>query len=146
MLTNRGVYKAMGKLHVPLYRATRGLVGHRTGRIYQLLLTTTGRKSGRQRTLPLTYMRDGGDYVVVASHGGNDKHPAWWLNLEANPQATIQVRGDTMKVVASLASPSERNRLWPLLVIMNPVYVKYETLTDRTIPVVLLHTRVQATS
>lgn len=143
MLTNRGVYKAMGKLHVPLYRATRGLVGHRTGRIYQLLLTTTGRKSGRQRTLPLTYMRDGGDYVVVASHGGNDKHPAWWLNLEANPQATIQVRGDTMKVVASLASPSERNRLWPLLVIMNPVYVKYETLTDRTIPVVLLHTRVE---
>ncbi len=138
MLTNAGVYKAMGKLHVPIYRATRGRIGHKTGAIEQLLLTTTGRKSGLCRTLPLTYMRDGNDHVVVASHGGNDRHPAWWLNLSAHPEAEIQIRGDVMRVTALEATGAERERLWPLLTAMNPIYLRYELLTDRAIPVVVL--------
>lgn len=138
-LTNSGVYKLMGKLHVPIYRATSGRIGHRTGGICQLLLTTVGRKSGLPRTLPLTYMRDGFDYVIVASHGGNDKHPAWWLNLEADAKATIQVADETMAVTATQAVGSQRDRLWPLLVRTNPVFAKYETLTRRVLPVVVLH-------
>ena len=125
-------------MHVPIYRATRGRIGHKTGPIYQLLLTTTGRKSGLSRTLPLTYMRDGKNYVIVASHGGHDKHPAWWLNLEANPKASIQVAHETMTVVASRATGPERDRLWPLLVEMNPQFGTYETITDRVLPVVVL--------
>lgn len=139
MLTNAGVYKAMGKLHVPIYRATGGRIGHRTGPIEQLLLTTTGRRSGRPRTLPLTYMCDGDDYVIVASHGGNDRHPAWWLNLQSNPIASIQVRARVLRVTAREAVGAERARLWPLLTQMNPVFLKYEQLTDRLIPVVVLH-------
>jgi deazaflavin-dependent oxidoreductase (nitroreductase family) len=137
-LTNAGVYKVMGRMHVPIYRATGGRIGHKTGPIYQLLLTSTGRKSGLSRTLPLTYMRDGENYVIVASHGGNDKHPAWWLNLQANPKASIQVANKTMAVIASQAIGPERDRLWPLLVEMNPQFGTYETITDRAIPVVVL--------
>jgi deazaflavin-dependent oxidoreductase (nitroreductase family) len=138
LVTDIGFYKGMGKLHTPLYRLTGGAIGHRTGWVRNLLLTTVGRKSGQPRTVPVTYMSDGDDFVLVASHGGSDKHPAWWLNLEANPSATVQVGRETLAVTAHRAEGDERARLWPMLVEMNPLFGRYETLTARSIPVVVL--------
>ena len=103
-----------------------------------LLLTTTGRKSGKQRTLPLLYLEDGGRYVVIASVGGAPKHPAWYLNLLANPTATIEVGRRKLAVSATTASAEERARLWPLAVQMYSGYDDYQAKTSREIPVVIL--------
>ena len=103
-----------------------------------LLLTTTGRKSGKQRTTPLLYLEDAGRYVVIASVGGAPKHPAWYLNLLANPAATIEVGRRKLAVTASTASPEERARLWPLAVQMYRGYEDYQAKTTREIPVVIL--------
>ncbi len=130
-----------GRVHAFLYRWTGGTVGHSAGSIKNLLLTTSGRKSGRPRTVPLTYMPDGDSYVLVASNGGADRHPSWWLNLERTPAATIQVGRETRSVAARKATPSERARLWPLLKQYNPFYAQYERITEREIPVVILHPR-----
>ena len=129
-----GVWKGVGRLHTRLYRLTGGRVGGMTN----LLLTTTGRRSGEPRTVPLTYMADGERYVLVASNGGADRHPAWWGNLRHTPRATVQVGGTTLEVDAAEAGPEERARLWPRLKTMKPFYAMYEQLTDRRIPVVIL--------
>jgi len=131
-------WRRTGRLHAWLYRATGGRVGHRAGGLANLLLTTTGRRSGTARTVPLTYMADGERFVLVASNGGADRHPAWWLNLERNPRATIQVGTRTLDVVAHRADASERARLWPRVKTMNPFYAAYERITRREIPVVVL--------
>jgi deazaflavin-dependent oxidoreductase (nitroreductase family) len=103
-----------------------------------LLLTTTGRKSGKERTVPLLYLGDGENMVVVASNGGTPKHPAWWLNLEANPEATVEIGSRKLWVRVEKASPEEKKRLWPRLVAMYGGYETYRRRTDREIPVVLL--------
>lgn len=103
-----------------------------------LLLITTGRKSGRERTVPLLYLRDGEDLVVVGSNGGAATHPAWWLNLRANPEAIVEVGDQKLRVRAKKADPEEKDRLWPKLVAMYPSYEDYQRRTDREIPVVLL--------
>jgi len=108
------------------------------GFVKNLLLTTTGKKTGQPRTCPLVYMADGGRYVVVASNGGADRPPAWWLNLEKTPRARVQVGADTFDVTAAPADREERERLWPLLKKYNPLYGQYEQITARTIPVVIL--------
>jgi deazaflavin-dependent oxidoreductase (nitroreductase family) len=131
-------YKNMGKLHTVLYRWSGGRVGHRTGPVSNLLLTATGRKSGEKRTCPLTYLEDGGRYVLIASNGGNDKHPVWYLNLKAQPHASIEVGPKKLDVVASTAAGEERARLWSAAVRMNPQYATYEGITSREIPVVIL--------
>lgn len=131
-------YKNMGRLHTPLYRLTKGRIGHRTGPLSHLLLTATGRKSGQKRTCPLTYLEDAGRYVLIASNGGNEKHPVWYLNLEAEPRATVEVGAKKFDVVASTASGEERARLWSAAVRMNPQYATYEGITSREIPVVVL--------
>jgi deazaflavin-dependent oxidoreductase (nitroreductase family) len=133
-----GLWKVINAVHMRLYRLTRGLVGHRAAGLASLLLTTTGRRSGAPRTVALTYVADGRNFVVVASNGGADRHPAWWLNLQADPRATVQVGRDVLPVVASAATPAERARLWPLLTASNPFYTRYEELTTRAIPVVVL--------
>lgn len=127
-------------IHTFLYRATRGAIGGRMGRSAVLLLTTTGRKSGKQFTTPLYYLADGygQNMVLVASNGGALKHPTWWLNLQANPEATVEVRGRKLKVKAREADAHERARLWPMLVEMYGGYADYQKKTDREIPVVLL--------
>src|SRR5881394_1893275 len=84
-------WRVTGRLHTALYRATGGRVGHSAGAITNLLLTTTGRKSGQARTVPLAYMEDAGRFVVVASNGGADRPPSWWVNLRHDPKATIEV-------------------------------------------------------
>jgi F420H(2)-dependent quinone reductase len=131
-------YKNMGKLHTPLYRMTGGRIGHRTGGLSHLLLTTTGRKSGQKRTCPLTYLEDGKRYVLIASNGGNEKHPVWYLNLKSGPRVTVEVGPNKLDVVASTAAGDERARLWSAAVRMNPQYSTYEGITSREIPVVIL--------
>ena len=103
-----------------------------------LLLTTTGRRSGRRRTTPLTFLRDGDALVLVASAGGSDRPPAWSLNLVAEPRAAVRVARSAMEVTARVASPSERARLWPAIVATYPGYARYQSRTAREIAVLLL--------
>jgi len=131
-------WRVTGAFHTRLYRMTGGRIGHSAGRISNLLLTTTGRKSGAVRTVPLAYIPDGETFVVVASNGGADRHPAWWLNLKTDPRAVVEVGARRVEVTAREANPSERGRLWPRLKEDNPFYRQYEQITDRHIPVVIL--------
>jgi deazaflavin-dependent oxidoreductase (nitroreductase family) len=130
--------RAVTSLHSFLYRATNGRAGGRLAGGLVLLLTTTGRKSGRERTVPLLYLSDGHDLVVVGSNGGAATHPAWWLNLRANPEATVEIGGWRTRVRAKKASREEKERLWPRLVDMYSGYEDYQRRTDREIPVVIL--------
>jgi len=125
-------------LHVLLYRSTNGAIGGSVVNSPVLLLTVKGRKTGKQRTVPLLYLKDGDNVVLVASNGGTAKHPTWWLNLQANPKAEVQIRKVRCKVRAEKASPAEKQRLWPLLTAMYPGYGRYQEITDRDIPVVFL--------
>ena len=131
--------RAATKLHSFVYRATEGRVGGRIAGGPVLLLTTTGRKSGRERTVPLLYLKDGEDMVVVASNGGTATSPAWWLNLKANPEAMVEVGSSKVRVRAEEAGSEEKERLWPKLVEMYGGYEDYQRRTNREIPVVFLH-------
>jgi deazaflavin-dependent oxidoreductase (nitroreductase family) len=131
--------RAATKLHSFVYHATNGRVGGRIAGGRVLLLTTTGRKTGREHTVPLLYLEDGEDVVVVASNGGTASHPAWWLNLMSNPEATVEVGGRKECVWAEEADSEEKERLWPKLVRMYGGYEDYRRRTDREIPVVFLH-------
>jgi deazaflavin-dependent oxidoreductase (nitroreductase family) len=102
------------------------------------LLTTTGRRSGRLRTVPLVYVPDGDDLVVVASRGGMGSHPAWYLNLLADPGAAVQVGAAARRVRARDAGEAERERLWPTLTAAYPHFDAYQLRTLRRIPVVIL--------
>ena len=104
-----------------------------------LLLNSIGRKTGNKRTTPLLYIRDGNNYVVIASAGGSEKNQAWFYNLQSNPQTTIQVRGNTLKVVAEQATPEEKSRLWAQLSEITPTYDNYQKGTSRDIPIIILH-------
>ncbi|MFT4571236.1 MAG: deazaflavin-dependent oxidoreductase (nitroreductase family) [Hyphomicrobiaceae bacterium] len=137
-LTNAGIYKAVGRLHTPLYRVTGGLIGHHMAGVTNLLLTTKGRRSGEPRTVALAYLDDGGHWILIGSHGGNDKHPAWFLNIRANPDARIQVGADVVAVRARITVDEERSKLWAAACEMWPNYARYQTLTTREIPVVVL--------
>ena len=125
--------------HTQRYLETGGEDGHewRPG-VPTLLLTTTGRKSGIKRRTALIYGRDNADYVVVASKGGSQEQPAWYLNLEANPEVEIQVFDEVLPAVAQTAIGEERERLWALMRQIWPAYDEYQTRTDREIPVVVL--------
>jgi F420H(2)-dependent quinone reductase len=126
------------KLAVWLYRRSGGSIGGKMRGAPVLLLTTTGRRSGRAWTTPVMYRYDGDRLVVVASNGGADQPPAWWLNLRANPGATVQIGKETFPVTAMETTPEERKRLWPLVVETYGGYADYEKKTSRQIPVVLL--------
>lgn len=129
----------MSRLHVALFRASGGRVGGRLRKsLPVLLLTTTGRKSGKPRTTPLLYVEDDGTYVIVASVGGAPNDPAWYLNLGADPHATIQIGPQTIAVSARTATPEERTRLWALATGMYPGYDDYQARTSREIPLVVL--------
>jgi deazaflavin-dependent oxidoreductase (nitroreductase family) len=139
-----GMWKGIGRVHTWLYRATGGRVGHTAGHIKNLLLTTRGRRSGEHRTVALAYFVDGDHWILVASNGGADRHPAWWLNLRDDPDATIEVGRERIPVVGHAAHGEERARLWPLLTRYNPPYASYEKITARRIPVVVLARRKEA--
>ncbi|HEU0318950.1 MAG TPA: nitroreductase family deazaflavin-dependent oxidoreductase [Solirubrobacteraceae bacterium] len=127
-----------GAEHVQRYRETGGEEGHDWQGTQTLILTTTGRKSGEERSTPLIYGRLGEDYLIVASKGGADAPPAWYLNLEAKPEAEIQVRADRFKVRSRVATPEEKPDAWRTMVGEWPAYDEYQEKTDREIPVVVL--------
>lgn len=126
-------------LHIRLYRATGGRIGHRLGPQRTLLLTTTGRKSGLPRTQPLTYVCVDDTLIIVASNWGNDHPPAWYLNIQTNPHVHVQFKGDIYDATATTATPEEHARLWPYVVARNPAYARYQAGTTREISLILLH-------
>jgi deazaflavin-dependent oxidoreductase (nitroreductase family) len=127
-----------GQEHVDRYLATDGVEGHDWNGTQALILWTTGRRSGEQRTTPLIYGRHGNDYLLVASKGGSPENPDWYLNLEANPDVEIQVKGDRMRARARTATAEEKPELWSIMTKEWPDYDNYQTKTDRRIPVVIL--------
>jgi deazaflavin-dependent oxidoreductase (nitroreductase family) len=128
----------LGDDHVRAYRESGGEVGYLWNGVPTLLLTVTGRRTGRELTSPLIFGRDGDDYLVVASMGGAPKHPSWYLNLQANPQVNIQVKSEVLPVTARTASADEKPRLWKVVTDVWPNYDVYQSRTDRNIPVVVL--------
>lgn len=132
--------KTANLLHRGLITATRGRLGWRAARMPVLELTTTGRKTGRPRSVMLTSpIRDGSSLVIVASRGGDDDHPAWFLNLRDNPEVEVSMHGaPKQRMRARVATPEERARLWPALTADHANYAQYQTKTTREIPLVLL--------
>ena len=126
------------QMHVRVYRATGGRVGHNYKGAPVALVDHVGRKSGKHRTSPLIYLADGDNVVIVASFGGAKRDPVWWPNLKAAPRTTVQVGSERRDVVARQATPDEKRRLWPQLVAIYPPYEDYQRKTERDIPVVLL--------
>jgi deazaflavin-dependent oxidoreductase (nitroreductase family) len=130
-----------GAEHVRVYRETDGARGYHWRGTTILLLTTTGRSSGEERTTPLIHRTDGDTWVVVASKGGAPEDPDWYKNMQADPHATIQVEGEVIPVVATTAQGEERARLWDLMKEVWPAYDDYAAQTDREIPVVVFTRR-----
>jgi deazaflavin-dependent oxidoreductase (nitroreductase family) len=137
------VLRRLMGVHTLLYRATHGVVGHHIPGISapMLLLDHVGAKSGTKRTSPLLYIRDGDDLVIVASKGGYPRNPAWFYNLRANPETTVQVGSERRPVRARVANPEERARLWPRVVDAYAGYDDYQRRTGREIPLVILERR-----
>ena len=127
-----------GKLNVPVYRATGGRVGGKVGRAPVLLLTTTGRKSGKCRTAPVVYLADGNRMIVIGSNAGNDRVPAWALNLKANPAAEVEVGRKRTPVRARVAEGEERAELWRRSNEQYAGFDDYEKRTDRDIALFVL--------
>jgi deazaflavin-dependent oxidoreductase (nitroreductase family) len=132
--------KTLSTIHTIAYRLTGGRVGRRLVNNDMLLLTTRGKKTGRPHTVPLLYLRDGDNLVVIASWGGRPYHPHWYTNLEVHPHATVQVRGNRWKVTAEPMRGGERAHWWPRIVEEHQGYADYQARTNRQIPVVRLRT------
>jgi deazaflavin-dependent oxidoreductase (nitroreductase family) len=136
------LFNLFTKAHVAAYKATGGRVGRKFIKGAPVCLVDhVGRKSGQHRTTPLIYIRDDDDVVVVASKGGYPSHPAWWINLRANPETAVQVDSESWPVRAREATDEERQRLWPELTEVYPPYDDYQAKTERRIPVVVLELR-----
>lgn len=127
-----------GTEHVQRYVETDGAEGHDWQGTTVLILTTTGRRSHQQRSTPLIYQPDGDRYLVVASKGGAEHHPAWYLNLVDDPNVTVQVKGDRFPAKARTATDDEKPALWKKMTATWPQYDKYQTKTSRSIPLVIL--------
>lgn len=130
--------KRLSRWHTRLFRASRGRVGKRLVDNDMLLLTTTGRLTGASHTVPLLYLRSGDELVVFASWGGRDRHPEWYENLRAEPQATVELPSESFAVLARTASGEERDRWWDRAVAAYHGYDAYQAKTSRLIPVVVL--------
>ena len=128
----------IGRIHRAVYRASGGRVGGRLAGRDMLLLTTTGRRSGEPRTTPLSYLTDAADFVVVASNNGAPGDPAWWLNLQAQPNAWVQFGREDIAVVARRATPAEYDGMWAKLQSSYPFFDNYRENTKREIAVVVL--------
>jgi deazaflavin-dependent oxidoreductase (nitroreductase family) len=133
--------RVITRVHRSVYRLTGGIIGGNAGGLPTLLLTTTGRKSGALRTVPLPYFSPPAAYgdavIVVASFAGNAKHPEWYLNLVARPEVTVQIGFRRRALRADVATDRERQEIWPALVAQAPMYADYQRVTERTIPVVI---------
>ena len=138
MPTNPTVMKIFSRTHTFWYRVSGGAIGGSMGGAPIALLTTTGRKSGKKYTTPLQSIEDGDNIIFIASNAGHKVHPQWWLNLKANPDATVLIKRDERKMVAEAATGEERTRLWQKAVDQYAGYADYEKTADREIPVVVL--------
>ncbi|MFP3915982.1 MAG: nitroreductase/quinone reductase family protein [Actinomycetota bacterium] len=134
-LINTRLYR---NVHRWLFSRSGGRLGARINRMDTLLLTTTGRRSGRAHTVPLLSLPDGDALVVVASNGGSGSHPSWWHNLSAHPEVSVTTRDGTRPMRGRPASPEERARMWPRLAETNELYGYYPRVTQRAIPLVYL--------
>jgi F420H(2)-dependent quinone reductase len=130
-------FKLITELHVFLYRISGGKLFGRISGLDVLLLTTTGRKTGKVRTTPLLYVRNGEQLALIASYGGSDHHPGWWINLRGR-EGQVQVGPQRMRVTAEVANAEEKARLWPQFTAKYPGYDGYQKKTSRQIPLVLL--------
>jgi F420H(2)-dependent quinone reductase len=129
--------KWMGKGNTWIYRLSSGRLGGKIQNAPVALLTTTGRKTGEPRVSPLLYLREGNRVILVASRGGSDKHPLWYLNLKANPQVSVQIKDEVLRLQARDATEQEREQYWPKLDVMYPSFGDYRSWTDRVIPILL---------
>jgi deazaflavin-dependent oxidoreductase (nitroreductase family) len=134
----RALARGFLRTAVWLYRRSGGRIGGTMFGGPVLLLTTTGRRSGRSWTVPLLYQPDGDRWVIIASNGGSARHPAWWLNLRAQPDASVQIGRETVPVTAVEVTGAERDSLWRRMADMYRGYDRYAQQTTRTIPVVVL--------
>jgi deazaflavin-dependent oxidoreductase (nitroreductase family) len=134
----KGLMGAFIALNVSLYRLSGGRLMGKMGAAPILLLSTTGRKSGQKRTVPLLYVKEDQSFALVASFAGAPKHPAWYSNIEANPNVELQVGRQRFLALARRASADEKARLWPKLVASYPRYEDYQKRTTREIPVVIV--------
>ena len=134
----KGLLRGATRIHVLLYRVTGGRLGGRAGKAPILLLTTTGRRSGRERTTPLGYLDDGRAILICAANVGSDQHPGWFWNIKADPNVRVKMRDEEFAAAARVADPEERDRLWDRLIGRLPALIGYQEKTDRVIPVVLL--------
>ena len=132
------MFKVVSAVHVFVYRLTGGRFGGRMVGAPVLLLETVGRKSGKYRPTPLMYLPDGENMVLVASKGGADKHPLWWLTLRRMRETQVRVGNKTMRVKVEAASAEERARLWPMANTMFSGYAQYQQKTTREIPLAIL--------
>lgn len=130
--------RRLSRLHTWLYRLTRGAVGRRLVRNDMLLLTTYGVRTGREHTVPLLFLCDQHRLAVIASYGGRPRHPQWFHNVMARPEALVQVRSECWQVRARVASAAEREEWWPRVLAAYHGYRVYQSHTDRVIPVVFL--------
>lgn len=131
--------KVATTVHRAVYRLSRGRVGGgKFGAMHVIMLTTTGAKSGKRRTAPLTVLPDDARWLAIASNGGQVRHPNWFVNLRANPAVTIGVRGKELRGTARAATPEERAVLWPRITAVAKNYAAYQKKTKREIPVVIL--------
>ena len=141
------IVRLLMRAHVRIYRVSNGRIAHRFPEGAPiLLLDHVGAKTATRRTPPLVYVEDDCNVVIVASKGGHPRNPAWYHNLRANPDTTVQVGAERRAVHARLASPEERKRLWPKAVMTYGGYGNYQKRTDREIPLVILEPRRPTTS
>ncbi len=138
MPMNKTLMKAIGKIHTSLYKMSGGRLTRNMRGSEVVLLTTTGRQSGKKRTTPLFGLADGENWTVIARQGGHPEHPHWYLNLRDNPEVELQVGIKTMRMRAETAEGGERDRLWSKMGLMYDGYNDYQKLTKRVIPVVVL--------
>jgi F420H(2)-dependent quinone reductase len=129
--------KWMSRGNAWIYKRSNGKLGGVFQKSPVALLTTTGRKTGQPRVSPLLYLRDGDRVILVASQGGREKNPMWYLNLKADPKVAVQIKDEVLQLRARDASPEERHDYWPKLVAMYPSFDDYQSWTDRVIPVVI---------
>ena len=132
-------FNSIRDVFVSLYRLTHGKVGGHVQGLQVLLLTTIGRKTGKQRTTPLGYFMDGGNYVITASNAGFDAQPAWFLNLSTNRHVMLEIQDQKIQAEAEVAQAEKRNSLWSKLISLSPAYANYAKKTSREIPLIILH-------
>ena len=133
--------RVMSRTQVWVYRVSRGKLASTFRGAPVCLLTMTGRKTGRRRTLPLIYVTHGDDVLLVASQGGLDIHPLWYHNLVANPDVEVQVAGEKRPLRARRATPEEKQQLWPAMVAVYPDFDQYQARTERDIPLMICSPR-----